>query len=85
MTAIGKKIELSDIELAMFKRDLSGDFFPPEQTDEEIRALVRVIDKADNLMHELEAYDELGNSLMLWFWKKYCKQEGLNIESYKED
>ena len=70
-----KKIELSELELAMLKRDLSGDFFPPEQTDEENNALARVIDMADNLMEELDASDELGDSLMQWFYDKYKAQQ----------
>lgn len=70
-----KKIELSELELAMLKRDLNGDFFPPEQTDEEKKALLRVIRKANKLMEELDAYDELGNSLMQWFYNKYKAQQ----------
>lgn len=70
-----KKIELSELELAMLKRNLNGEFFPPEQTDEENKAFARVIDKADKLMEELDAYDELGNSLMEWFYNKYKAQE----------
>lgn len=70
-----KKIELSELELAMLKRNLNGEFFPPEQTDEENKAFARVIDKADKLMEELNAYDELGNSLMEWFYNKYKAQE----------
>lgn len=70
-----KRIELTPLELAMLKRDLAGEFFPPEQTDEENKALANVIEKADNLMEELDAYDELGDSLMQWFYDKYQAQE----------
>ena len=69
------RIELTPLELAMLKRDLDGEFFPPEQTDEENKALANVIEKADNLMEELDAYDELGDSLMQWFYDKYQAQE----------
>jgi len=69
------RIELTPLELAMLKRDLAGEFFPPEQTDEENKALANVIEKADNLMEELDAYDELGDSLMQWFYDKYQTQE----------
>ncbi len=69
------KIELSALELEMLERDLRGEFFPPEQTDEENMAYARVIDKADALMEELDAYDELGNSLMQWYYDKYKAQE----------
>lgn len=70
-----KKIELTPLELKMLKRDLAGKFFPPNQTDEENAALSSVIDKANELMAELDAYDELGNSLMRWFYNKYKAQE----------
>lgn len=69
------RIELTPLELAMLKRDLAGEFFPTEQTDEENKALANVIEKADNLMEELDAYDELGDSLMQWFYDKYQAQE----------
>ena len=73
-----KRIELSDLELEMTKRHLNGDFFPPEQTDEENRAFARVIDKADKLMGELDAYDELDRyenmSLIQWYYDKYRQQ-----------
>lgn len=69
------RIELTPLELAMLKRDLAGEFFPPEQTDEENKALANVIEKADNLMDELDADDELGDSLMQWFYDKYQTQE----------
>ena len=69
------RIELTPLELAMLKRDLAGEFFPPEQTDEENKALANVIEKADNLMEELDAYDELGDSLMQWFYDQYQAQE----------
>lgn len=70
-----EKIELTPLELAMLERNLRGEFFPPEQTDEENRAFANVIEKADALMEKLDAYDELGNSLMVWFYHKYKAQE----------
>lgn len=73
-----EKIELTPLELAMLERNLRGEFFPPEQTDEENKAFARVIDKADALMRKLDAYDELGNSLMEWFYHKYKAQDANN-------
>lgn len=69
------KIELSTLELEMLERDLRGEFFPPEQTEEENMAYARVIDKAEALMDELDAYEELGNSLMQWYYNKYQEQQ----------
>ncbi len=59
----------------MLERDLRGEFFPPEQTEEENMAYARVIDKAEALMDELDAYEELGNSLMQWYYNKYQEQQ----------
>lgn len=44
-------------------------------TDEEIRAACSVIKKAENLMGELDAYDELGDSLVKCFLAKYNEQQ----------
>ena len=34
-----EKIQLTELELAMMKKDIAGEFFPPEATDEERKAL----------------------------------------------
>lgn len=70
-----EKIELTPLELEMLERFLHGEFFPPEQTDEENKAFANVIEKADALMEKLDAYDELDDSLMAWFYDKYKTQE----------
>lgn len=44
--------------------------------DEEIReVLMGVIRKARTLMEELNAYEESGVDLILWFWNKYQAQQ----------
>ncbi len=68
-------IELTELELKMLKLDLKGRFYPMTATDEEFAALNSVIEKAQKLMEELNAYDELGSSLMKWFFKKYQEQQ----------
>ena len=70
-----QRIELTPLELAMLQRHLDGNFWPPQQTDEENKAFANVIDKADKLMEELDAYDELDSSLMKWFYNKYQMQD----------
>lgn len=44
-------------------------------TEEEMKALCNVIDKAEALMHELKAYEESGDDMMAWFLEKYEAQE----------
>ena len=34
-----------------------------------------VINKAEALMEELDAYDEVGNDLIAWYWNKYKAQQ----------
>ena len=70
-----RKIELTDLELRLLKLDVIHEFSDFDATEEELRAMVRVINKADDLMRELDEYDELGDDLILWFWEKYLKQE----------
>ena len=70
-----EKIQLTDLELEVLKKDIAGEFFPPEATDEERKALRDVIDKADAHCEKLDAYDEIGDSLMVWFLKQYEAQE----------
>ena len=70
-----RKIELTDLELRLLKLDVIHEFSDFDATEEELRAMVSVINKADDLMRELDEYDELGTDLILWFWEKYLKQE----------
>ena len=70
-----RKIELTDLELRLLKLDVIHEFSDFDATEEELRAMVRVINKADDLMRELDEYDELGDDLILWFWEKYLQQE----------
>ena len=51
------------------------DSFLQPTTDEEIRTACSAIKKAENLMGELDAYDELGDSLVKWFLSKYNEQQ----------
>ena len=70
-----KKIELTEIEFRMLKVNVEREFYPLTATEEEAKAMNSVIKKAEELMEELDAYDELDESLMEWFLDKYNKQE----------
>ena len=70
-----KRIELTDLELKMLKLELEEGFSTLSASEDEIKAMVSVIQKADDLMSELDAYDELGDSLLEWFYEKYNKQK----------
>ena len=70
-----EKITLTELELEVMKKDIAGEFFPPEATGEERKALASAIDKADAYCEKLDAYEDIGDSLMVWFLKQYEAQE----------
>ena len=70
-----KKIELTDLELKVLQQDVKGEFSDFDATEEELRAMVSVIKKADALVRELDAYEEEGDDLILWYWNKYLSQQ----------
>lgn len=71
------KIELTDLQRSLIQKQLKGEYSPFFASKEEQKAYNEVIDKAEDLMHELNAYDELGDSLIEWFYNKYKAQEGI--------
>ncbi len=72
-----KKIELSADEIKVIKQQLNGEIEVWNATDEQQKHLTSVIDKAEALLDELNAYDELEGDMILWLWNKYKDQEGI--------
>lgn len=73
-----KKIELSADEIKTIKQQLNGEIEVWNATEEQQKHLTSVIDKAEALLDELDAYDEMGDDMILWFWNKYKAQEGIS-------
>lgn len=75
------KIELNADEKNVIKQQLNGEIEVWNATDEQQKHLTSVIDKANALLEELDAYDEMidknGGDTILWFWNKYKEQEGI--------
>ena len=73
---IVRKIELSSDELYVLRHQLKGDmgFMGNEKAS---ALLSSVIDKAEKLMKELDAYEESGDNLLYWFYEKYKAQNGI--------
>ena len=69
------KIILSEKEIEVIKKQLSGKIEVHSATEEEQKLLMDVIDKAEALEEELDAYDESGDDLIEWFYNKYKEQE----------
>lgn len=72
-----KKIELTADEIKVIKQQLNGEIEVWSADDYQQKHLTSVINKADALLEELDAYDEMGDDMILWFWNKYKAQEGI--------
>ena len=75
-----KTIQLTALEYEVLEKEVNKTFSEILATEEELSAMVSVIRKAEALMHELEAYDESGDDVMLWFWNKYQEQQNATAE-----
>ena len=64
-----KEIEVIDLFLAE-KVDIES-----VATDEQKELLMGVTDRAEALMEELNAYDELDDNLIKWYYDKYKAQQ----------
>ena len=62
--------ELTKEELIVVEAHLRGEFEMWNATDEQRETLTRVIERAKALLEELEAYDEMGDSLIEWYYNK---------------
>ena len=68
ITLTEKEIEIIDLFLAE-KIDIES-----VATDEQKEWLMGVTDRAEALMEELNAYDELDDNLIKWYYEKYKAQ-----------
>ena len=74
-----KKIELTPAHIAAIEAQLNGGVGYEPMDFDEIKAIDEVIVMADNLMEELEAYEESGDNLVMWFYNKYKEQQAQNV------
>ena len=70
-----EKIELTERQKELIQSQLNGTYSPFTSSEEDQVAFNDVIDKAETLCDEMDAYDEMGVDLLAWFWKKYQDQE----------
>lgn len=68
------KIVLTDREKQVIEKQLKGQLNTFFMEDEEREIIDKVIEDAQALMKELDAYDELDNSLIEWYYNKYKAQ-----------
>lgn len=69
-----KKIELTAEEIQVIEQQLNGEIEVWSATNDQKRLLSQVTDKAEALMDELDAYDELEGDLIAWYYNKYKAQ-----------
>ena len=74
-----QKIILNEKEIEIIKAQLDGKVEVWAE-DEVQQVLGGVIDKAEALMIEEEAFDEVGDDLIAWYWGKYQAQQTATTE-----
>ena len=72
---MNKKIQLTEREIEVINKQLNGDIELFTGQDEEMDIICDIIKRAEELMHELEAYEESGDDLVEWYYNKYKEQE----------
>lgn len=73
-----QEIILTQEEIQVIDQYFKGEIGSFTATEEQQKHMMAVIDKAEALMKELDAYDELEDDLIQWFWDKYQAQTGNN-------
>jgi hypothetical protein len=68
------KIILSDEQIRVIEKHLRGEINSLDGTDEEKKVLAEIIDAANDLCEELDAYDKVKNSFVEWYYEKYKAQ-----------
>ncbi len=71
---MSKTIVLTEKQEAVLKDQANGEFSPFFSSEEDQKALAEVIEMAENLCEELNAYEEIEGDLINWFYTKYQSQ-----------
>ena len=68
------KIQLSQEELTVIEKQLNGGVgFEFEEENDKV-TMMGVLDKAEALLDELQAYDDIDGDLIAWYYNKYKEQ-----------
>lgn len=70
-----KEIVLNDKQKALLESHLNDEYNPFFASEEDQVAFNEVINMAEALMNELDAFDESGADMMQWFYDKYQEQQ----------
>lgn len=70
-------ITLTDNQIEVINKYLDGKISMFGTSEEDMSTMSEVIEMAEDLQDELEAYEESGDDLIRWFYGKY-KEQSLN-------
>lgn len=68
------KIELTATELKVLDEYFAGQIGMFTATDEQMTVIRNLNDRAGALMDKLDAWDELGEDMLGWYYNKYLEQ-----------
>ena len=70
-----KKIVLTDEEKNVIEKQLKGELNAFFAEDREKEVIDKIVEDANALMIELDAFDELDGDLVKWYYDKYKAQQ----------
>lgn len=62
------KINLTEAEKEVIQKYFKGEITTFGTSDEDMQTMKGVINKAEDLMHELEAYEDAQEDMIKWYW-----------------
>ena len=74
------KIELSADEIQVINEQLNGEFGAFTATPRQQELIMGVTDKAIALAEELNAFEDVGEDLIAWYYNKYKEQQSENAQ-----
>lgn len=71
-------------EVDVLKRESRGEIDGWMVSDEERDIIIKIVNDAETLLAELDAYDEVGQSLMAWYYRKYREQQAAKMKTARK-
>lgn len=71
-------------EIDVLKRQIRGEIDGWMAPPEELEIIAKAVKNAEALLAELDAYDEVGQSLMAWYYRKYREQQAAKTKTARK-
>lgn len=68
------RIELTEIEDRVLRALINRTLTPDSANDEEYNAIFTIVNKAGQLMMQLDVADKVGDNVIGWFYNMYINQ-----------